>query len=198
MKSTLLLSTVLAFSLITHVKGNDGEDEKEEMKRTAEQYRKCAEENKSAKLSDCDAEAPERVKNAAAKAIELRHKVGEVEEKLATAYEAGDKKLIHQLHDQKNAAELDAEFSDKEKRVAYVMSNVDEMLKSMPDSPDAKGLKAKTEANMKAYLDNAKKLIELQKEQMRLEKGIESVDSSIEILRKREELKKLEEEAVAQ
>lgn len=198
MKSTLLLSTVLAFSLITHVKGNDGEEEKEEMKRAAEEYRRCAAENKSAKLDECDQESPELVKNAATKAIELRHKVGEVEEKLATAYEAGDKKLIHQLHDQKNVAELDAEFGDKEKRVAYAMSQVDDLLKDMPDSPDAKGLKVKTEASMKAYLDNAKKLIELQKEQMRLEKGIDSVDSSIEILRKREELKKLEAESVAQ
>lgn len=38
------------------------------------------------------------------------------EEQLAAAYEAGDKKLIHQLHQKKSEAELECEFSEKEKR----------------------------------------------------------------------------------
>ncbi len=37
--------------------------------------------------------------------------------------------------------------------------------------------------------------MELQKEQTRMEKGFETIDSSIEFIKKREELKKLEEEA---
>ena len=198
MKTSLILSAALAISLVTHVKGNESYDEKEEMKRSAEEFRKCASENKSAKLDDCDAEAPELVKKAATKAIENRHKIGEIEDKLAAAYEAGNKKQIQQLHEEKNAAEMESELLDREKRAAYVLNGVDEMIKEMPNSAEAKELKSKTETNMKAYLDNAKKIIDLQKDQMRLENGMEAVDRSMEIIRKREELKKLEEEAVKQ
>lgn len=83
----------------------------------------------------------------------------------------------------------------KGKKVAYVTSGLNELVQSMPDSAEAKQLKVKTEADIKAYFDNAKKMMEAQKEQARLEKGMETIDSKIEIIKKREELKKMEEDA---
>lgn len=195
MKSLIALSTVLAFCLSCHVRAEEACDETAEMKRTAEQYRKCASENKSAKLDECEESSPAVIKNAALKVVSQRQNIGSIEEQLAAAYEAGDKKKIHQLHNQKNNAELECELSEKEKRAAYVVNNVNDLIQNMPDSAEAKQLKAKTDADLKAYLDNAKVLIKVQKEQMMLESKMETIDSKIEIIKKREELKKLEAEA---
>lgn len=194
MKALLSVSAALAICLVSHAGGDNAADEKAEMQRTAEKYRKCAVENKAAKLSECEQNAPEATKAASAKTINVRQKIGEIEEKLAAAYDAGDKQLIQQLHEQKNDAEMEYELSEKEKRAAYVISGVDELLKKIPDSEDAKQLKTKTDSDLNAYLGNAKKLIELRKEQMRLEKAMRNIDSNIELIRKREELKKLEKE----
>ncbi len=195
MKTLLTISTTLALCLVSHANEGNSCDEKAEMQRMAEQYRTCAAENKSAKLSDCDESAPEVVKAAALKLVGSRQKTGALEEQLATAYEAGDKKLIQQLHKQKNDAELECGLFEKEKRAAQVINGVNDLIQNIPDSAEAKQLKAKTETELSAYLENAKKMIELQKEQIRMEKGMETIDYRIEIIKKREELKKLEEEA---
>jgi len=195
MKPLLTISTSLAFFLISHLGAENACDEKAEMQRMAENYRKCAVENKSAKLNDCEESAPQAVKTAALKLVDSRQKTGALEEQLATAYEAGDKNLIQQFHKQKHDAELECGLFEKEKRAAQVISGVDELIQKIPDSAEAKQLKVKTEAELSAYLDNAKKMVELQKEQTRMEKGMETIDYRIEIIKKREELKKLEEEA---
>jgi len=186
---------MLLCCLISHAGDVISSEEKAEMQRTAEELRKCATENKNAKLEECEEGASAIIKAAANKAIGNRQKIGAIEEQLAAAYEAGDKKLIHQLHQKKSEAELECEFSEKEKKVAYVTSSLNDLIKNMPDSAEAKELKVKTEADIKAYLDNAKKIMESQKEQARLEKGMEMIDARIEIIKKREELKKMEADA---
>lgn len=195
MKTIFTISTTLVCCLVSHAGEVISSEEKAEMQRSAEEYRKCALENKNAKLDECEQSAGEVVKAAANKVIGNRQKIGAVEERLAAAYEAGDKKLIQQLHKEKADAELEYEFSEKEKKAAYVTSRVNELMQDIPDSAEAKQLKVKTEADIKAYLDNAKKMVESQKEQARLEKGMELIDSRIEIIKKREELKKMEEDA---
>jgi hypothetical protein len=195
MKTFLTLSTTLACCLISNAGEVTSSEEKAEMQRSAEEYRKCAKENKDAKLEECDENASEIVKAAANKVIGNHQKIGAIEEQLAAAYDAGDKKLIQQLHQQKSDAELECELSEKEKKAAYVTSSVNDLIQNMPDSAEAKQLKVKTEADIKAYLDNAKKMMAAQKEQARLEKGMEMIDARIEIIKKREELKKMEEDA---
>ncbi|MEI6176885.1 MAG: hypothetical protein WCS43_08340 [Verrucomicrobiota bacterium] len=81
-------------------------------------------------------------------------------------------------------------MSEKEKKAAYVTSRLNDLIQNLPDSAEAKQLKVKTEADIKACLDNAKKMMDAQKEQARLEKGMEMIDSRIVIIKKREELKK--------
>ncbi len=195
MKTFLTLSTTLACCLISHAGDVYSNEEKAEMQRSAEEYRKCAKENKNAKLEECDESASEIIKAAANKVIGNRQKIGAIEEQLAAAYDAGNKKLIQQLHQQKSDAELEGELSEKEKKAAYVTSSLNDLIQNLPDSAEAKQLKVKTEADIKAYLDNAKKMMDAQKEQTRLEKGMEMIDSRIEIIKKREELKKMEEDA---
>ena len=195
MKTFLTISTTLAFCLVSHAGEAVSSEEKAEMQRSAEEFRKCAKENKNAKMEECEEGASAIIKGAANKVVGNRQKIGAIEEQLAAAYDAGDKKLIQQLHKQKSDAELECEFSEKEKKAAYVTSSVNDLIHDLPDSAEAKQLKVKTEADIKAYLDNAKKLMEAQKEQDRLEKGMEMIDSRIEIIRKREELRKLEEDA---
>lgn len=65
----------------------------------------------------------------------------------------------------------------------------------MPESAEVKQLNAKIEADLRQYLENAQKQIEFRKEQARLEKNLESLDFKIEIIKKREELKQLENKA---
>ncbi len=192
----LFAVSLLACGLLSWAVANESCDDKAEMKRTAEQIRRCAQENKAAKLDECEENSPAAVKEAAGKVVEARHKVGDLEEQLAAAYESGDHKLIQQLHLQKRVAELECELAERGKHVAWAMNGVEELVREMPDSAEAKQLKEKTAATMRQYLENARRMMEMQKEQMTLEKGMEGIDRSIEIIRKREELKRLEAEAV--
>ncbi|HEX5791205.1 MAG TPA: hypothetical protein VFY13_08620 [Luteolibacter sp.] len=173
----------------------EGCDERAEMKRAAEEYRRCAQENKAAKIGECEESAPQAVKAAALKVVEARHKIGDLEEQIAAAYDAGNRKLVEQLHAQKQIADLECEYSEREKRVAWITNSIDELIQCMPESAEAKQLKDKTAADVAAYLSNAKQLAELQKQQTQLQKKLEGVDRSIEIIRKREELRKLEAES---
>lgn len=193
MKPITLITTLLALSL--SVSANESCDEKAEMQRCAGEYRKCAEENKKAALDECELSAPEPVKLAALKVVNARHSIGAIEEQLASAYESGDKAKIQKLYTQKHDAELACEFSEKEKKVAYVSQQLVELIKSMPESAEVKQLNAKTEADLRQYLENAQKQMEFSKEQARLEKNLEAIDFKIEIIQKREELKQLENKA---
>lgn len=116
MKSLLIIPAIFVMTQISNANEDGDYDEKVEMKQTAKEYRKCAEENKNAALDECEKDSPEIVKAAALKAVASRQKIGGIEEQLAAAYEAGDKKLVQKLHDQKAEAELEYEFSEKEKR----------------------------------------------------------------------------------
>lgn len=192
MKSLIAATTTMAIILCSPTRAENACDEKAEMQRAAEQYRKCAEENKAAKLGECENEAPETVKAAANKVVSMRHKIGSIEEQLAAAYEAGDKKAVQKLYKQKAEAELEYNLAEKEKHTSYALNNVEELVRDMPASADAKQLKQQTEADTKAYLDNVRKMIESEKEQMLLEAKMETIDSKIQIIRKKEELKQLE------
>ena len=194
MKPLITATAALAFVFCPAARAEHSTDEKAEMKRIAEEFRKCAAENKAAALDECEASAPEIIKAAANNVVARRRSLGELDEQLATAYEAGDQKAINRLHKLKAAAELDCELAEKEKRVAYVMNNVDELLREMPGSAEAAQLKQKTEAEIKEYLENSKKLLEAEKAQMVLENKMEAIDSKIEIIRKKEELRQLEAE----
>lgn len=183
-----------SFSLSLAI-ANEGCDERAEMKQAAEQYRRCAQENKAAKIGECEESAPQAVKAAALKVVEARHKIGDLEEQIAAAYDAGNRKQAEQLHTQKQIAELECEYSEREKRVAWITNGIDALIERLPDSAEAKQLKEKTAADVAAYLSNVRQVAELQKQQTQLEKKLAGVDRSIEIIRKREELRKLEAES---
>ena len=193
MKPITLIGALLVFSLSANA--NESCDEKAEMQRCAGEYRRSAEENKKAALGECELGAPELVKLAALKVVNARHSIGAIEEQLASAYEAGDKAQVQKLYSQKHDAELAYEFSEKEKKVAYVSQQLAELTKAMPESAEVKQLNAKIEADLRQYLENAQKQMEFSKEQARLEKNLESIDFKIEIIKKREELKQLESKA---
>lgn len=175
MKRLVLGLVVAAFCNQGFCGGNEDiaarqEREKAELQKHAEKYRHHAAEMKNQKLSAGDDNAPEKVKQADAKAAQAKVEMAGILESLADAYQNADKDTINALQDQKWEKERDIEILDSQRKLASQINAIEEMQAKYPDSADLQVLKARTEANAAAYIDLLKAQNELSRKRKAMDK----------------------------